>query len=130
MADMADGFRNAAKAVGSAVNAMTNSHVCTQCGYIGRPTTQSSFSGCFFLVLLLFFIVPGILYAVYTMTHTKTVCPRCKAQNSMIPNDTPKAMEMRRVPSEAEQIGNFCPHCGKPVGTSSFCPSCGGKLSG
>ena len=43
-----------------------------------------------FCVLLLFFIIPAIIYAVWRQTKTEMVCRVCGATN-LVPSDSPAA---------------------------------------
>jgi len=40
-------------------------HLCKNCGNQVRPSVTSKVNGCFFIVLLFFFVIPGILYLVW-----------------------------------------------------------------
>jgi hypothetical protein len=63
-------------------------YVCTQCGYVGRPTRVTKGSIAIELVLWLFLIIPGLVYSIWRLTSRFDACPACK-QPTMIPTDTP-----------------------------------------
>ncbi len=84
--------------------------ICRNCGYYGRPSKTSSFIGelfvwGIFIFLAIFFFwtifVPIICISIcmtYTLYRffagTKTVCPSCKAINTMISADSPVGKEL------------------------------------
>ena len=68
---------------------------CPHCGTIGTPSLRRKGSGAMQIVLLLFFVVPGILYWMWRQTARPEVCPTCR-QPGLIPADSPRAVEMRR----------------------------------
>ena len=68
-------------------------HICTKCGYQGRPVTKTKGSLFLELILWLMFLLPGVLYSIWRLTTRAKVCPKCKTPN-MIPFDTPKGWEM------------------------------------
>lgn len=67
--------------------------VCTSCGYHGVADWQSRGSVWLGLVLLLFYVIPGVLYFWWRSTTTRPVCPAC-GQATVIPDDTPIARRM------------------------------------
>ena len=125
---------DAGRAVGrmareSAAAAARPTHVCTHCGYVGKPHVESKINGCFAVALLLCFIIPGILYIIWASGGVK-VCPKCRTRNSMIPIDSPQARALavhatappvrqeRPCPFCAETIleeARVCKHCGRDV---------------
>jgi hypothetical protein len=65
-------------------------HVCTQCGYVGKPSMEASTNGCFAIVLLLCFVIPAILYIIFA-ARSRPICPKCRKVQLTIPLDTPQA---------------------------------------
>src|SRR4051812_13272076 len=59
-------------------------YICRNCGNAVSPIEASKLNGCFLIVLLLCFLVPGILYLVWAGTQTVRTCPRCNAQNNFV----------------------------------------------
>ena len=55
---------------------MTQQVVCTTCGYQGPKPTYGCLRVGLVIVLALFFILPGILYALYAESQVKN-CPNC-----------------------------------------------------
>lgn len=51
--------------------------VCKHCGHHGPARKHTKGSSLITLVLLLFLIVPGIIYALWRMTSKELVCRRC-----------------------------------------------------
>lgn len=83
---------------------------CTACGSVASPVIRQEGSGAITVLLLLFFIVPGIIYAIWRGSTRRTVCPRC-GNASMIPLDSPLA---QRRPHTC-QGERFCSICGVPM---------------
>lgn len=84
--------------------------ICRNCGYYGKAKKTSSFIGelavwILFIVLAVFFIwtiiisvicvlVP-VFYTLYRFfAGTKTVCPSCKAQGTMVSIDSPVGKDL------------------------------------
>ena len=110
-------------------------HLCRQCGNKVRPTATSKLNGCFFLVLLFIFIIPGLLYLVWAATQRLLICPICKAQNSVIPLESPEAQRFLAstpMPNKnaAPRVERACPWCAEPILiTAKFCKHCQREVS-
>lgn len=63
---------------------------CTQCGYVGEGRSMGCMQMFILVFLLLFGILPGILYALYADAYNKR-CPNCD-NKSLIPANSPRAM--------------------------------------
>jgi hypothetical protein len=63
---------------------------CTACGTTDLPIFRCKGSGLITFLLLLFFLLPGILYAMWRSTTRHAVCPRC-GSSAVIPLDSPRA---------------------------------------
>ncbi len=107
-------------------------HLCKNCGNKVRPRVTSKLNGCFFIVLLCFFIVPGLLYLVWAGTQRVYSCPKCKAQNTMVPLSAPEAQrllaEREAEPSKggAARAERPCPWCAEPILIAArVCKHCG-----
>ncbi len=107
-------------------------HLCRNCGNKVRPRVTSKLNGCFFIVLLCFFIVPGLLYLVWAGTQRVYSCPKCKAQNTMVPLSAPEAQrllaEREAEPSKggAARAERPCPSCAEPILIAAkVCKHCG-----
>jgi len=72
---------------------MAEPMLCTQCGTIRSPKRVTPGSGWITFVLLLFFIVPGLIYWIWRHTSTYSVCAQCGSKN-VIPPRTPLAQDM------------------------------------
>jgi hypothetical protein len=69
-------------------------YLCISCGYVGPRKEVSSFNGGIFFVLLLFLIIPAIIYALWAnQKGEKSVCPLCGGDN-IIPSDSPFAQKI------------------------------------
>jgi hypothetical protein len=68
---------------------------CPACGAVGLARLERKGSGFMNLALLLFFIIPGILYWVWRQTNRAEVCVNC-SQRGLIPANSPRAMELRK----------------------------------
>lgn len=94
-----------------------------------KPDVSSKVNGCFFLVLLCFFIIPGILYLVWAGTQTELTCPRCKAKDQAIPLDSPEARkrldEDRSATAPSVRDECPCPWCAEPIlRAAKICKHC------
>lgn len=99
-------------------------HVCTTCGYRGAPVRVVPGSTALGCVLLLFFLIPGLIYAVWQQTAVYQGCPKCKGR-AMIPIDTPQAQQFL-APVRDERP---CPACAEPILASARkCKHCGTEL--
>lgn len=66
--------------------------VCTACGYRGTPRRYGCMQVGILLFLMIFGILPGILYALYMDAYMKR-CPNCD-QKTLIPADSPRAQQL------------------------------------
>lgn len=74
----------------------THHQLCTNCGFVGVPTRivpGSNVTGCLLLVL---FVIPGLIYAVWQHMKAGMGCPNCKTVGTMIPATSPRAQEIMR----------------------------------
>lgn len=64
---------------------------CQSCGHVGRPFIESAGNAGVAMLLLLFFIVPGLIYlAWWSSKNPRDLCWRCRAP--VIPLDSPVAI--------------------------------------
>ncbi len=68
--------------------------LCTNCGYLGRATRIVPGSNVLGIFLLFFFILPGLIYAVWQQINSGQGCPVCKHTDSIIPESSPRAKQM------------------------------------
>lgn len=104
-------------------------HLCRSCGNRVKPLVASKLNGCFFVVLLCFFIVPGLLYLVWALTQHVVKCPSCGAVNSVIPLNSPeaaRALSVRDTPKlTTSRKEKACPWCAEPILVEAkFCKHC------
>lgn len=69
--------------------------VCRHCGNFGFPEIQVPGSALTTFLLLLFFALPGIFYALLREMGTKRVCPIC-LNEGMVPQDSPRGQLLQR----------------------------------
>lgn len=70
---------------------MAKKQYCPHCGTIGKGTVRGSLA--ITLVLLFFFIVPGIIYELWRESGGRKKCKSCGVFG-LIPIDSPKAQEL------------------------------------
>ena len=102
-------------------------HLCKNCGNEVRPRVTSKLNGCFFIVLLFFFVIPGILYLVWAGTQRVYTCPKCNAQNTLVPLTSPEGRKSRSVglPASTRQERE-CPWCAETIlAAAKVCKHCG-----
>lgn len=75
--------------------------ICTLCGYAGEMNKKARGNGLVEFILWCFFLIPGIVYSIWSRGGAKkNVCPKCGSEN-MIPIDTPMGQKLM-----AEQQNN------------------------
>jgi CDP-diglyceride synthetase len=80
-------------------------YFCKNCGNNVRPRVSSKINWWFFFVLLCLGVLPGMLYLVWAGTQLVSSCPKCKAQDTIVP---------------------LCPWCGEPILVAAkVCEHCG-----
>lgn len=85
--------REAGELATSFAAAVSGPFLCTNCGYTGpsvRVVPGSNAVGCLLLIL---FVIPGLIYAVWQQTQSGPGCPSCK-QRTLIPIGSPQAQEI------------------------------------
>ena len=63
---------------------MSANLICSQCGTVGKPKVKNKGSIAVLLLLLLFFIVPGLIYLLWMASSRVNVCRKCKAHTEEI----------------------------------------------
>ena len=81
---------------------MAKKMYCTSCGSTVKKKVRNRGSGIMLLFLLLCFIVPGIFYFLWMMTGYVDICRECKSENSLIPENSPQALMLKR---QLQQLG-------------------------
>jgi hypothetical protein len=72
---------------------MSSLVLCTHCGATTVPRRVTPGPGWITLVLLIFFVVPGVIYWLWRHTSTYEVCAQC-GNRSLIPPTAPVAQTM------------------------------------
>ena len=73
---------------------MAKELVCTLCGYAGEAKQKARGNGLVEFILWWFFIVPGLIYSIWSRGGSKkSVCPKC-GSDKMIPQDTPLGQKL------------------------------------
>lgn len=67
--------------------------VCTQCGFVGKPSQKAKGNGLIEIILWLAFLVPGIIYSIWRRSSPPKVCTQCKS-TAVIPVDSPRAKKI------------------------------------
>jgi hypothetical protein len=67
---------------------------CPNCGQPGKPRRIVPGSVLITLLLLMFWLVPGLIYMIWRHKAAYLVCPSCRARN-MVPLDSPNAVQGR-----------------------------------
>ena len=67
--------------------------LCTQCGAVTSPKRVTPGSTWVTLILLLFFIIPGIIYMHWRHTSIYAACRKCGSKN-LVPLNSPFGREM------------------------------------
>lgn len=134
--DAGVGMVEAGRAVGAglqniAAEASRPTHICSQCGFAGKPKMESQQNGCIVLILLCFFVIPGIIYIIAT-SKARPVCPKCGGKNTMIPLDTPQAQVLihrvnaAALPTQPRRRERPCPFYAEPIlAEARVCKHCG-----
>lgn len=107
-------------------------HLCRACGNTVFPERSTKVNGCFFVLLLCFFIVPGILYLVWADGQPVSTCPRCQTKDNMIPLASPEAQRFLAAEHAPPGHGQppreerACPWCAEPILVAAkVCKHCG-----
>lgn len=79
---------HAAPAVGSRVELPGNVAVCTTCAAIGQVRVGRRVNRWIFVLLLLCYVVPGVIYYLWCKQEARPVCGAC-GSNSLVPAETP-----------------------------------------
>ena len=101
-------------------------YTCTSCGSTTfRP--KSSFNIWIFLFSAIFFLVPAIIYLMFTAKRDR--CPKC-SQKTLIPRLSPTALKMNPPLASADHSETRdCPFCAEPVKAKAvLCKHCGKDL--
>jgi predicted RNA-binding Zn-ribbon protein involved in translation (DUF1610 family) len=69
-------------------------HICENCGANIKPRKKHKGSVLVFLVLCLFLIVPGLIYAAWALSSGYLVCPQCGSKE-IIPLNTPRGKKLK-----------------------------------
>jgi ribosomal protein S27AE len=66
---------------------------CTRCGSIAAPEYYRSGSVLITLVLLAIGILPGLIYYLWTRSHSHWGCGQC-GSDELVPSDSPQAKQL------------------------------------
>lgn len=72
---------------------MQPNYVCTTCGHHGPAEIHTPGNSAITLVLLLFFLLPGIIYIIWRHTSAKPACSACGSL-AVIPPSSPIARQL------------------------------------
>jgi len=62
--------------------------ICLQCGEINRPSPEERGNIYLAIFLWICFIVPGLLYSLWSFFNKKYVCPACRSER-LVPPGSP-----------------------------------------
>jgi hypothetical protein len=68
--------------------------LCTNCGYTGLPKRLIPGSNVIGCALLMLFVLPGLIYAVWQQTQAGMGCPQCNRREFIIPYNSERAQEI------------------------------------
>lgn len=69
--------------------------ICPSCGAFGYPKIIVPGSTIIALLLIFFFIVPAVFYALLRRIGTRRECPLC-GNEGMVPADSPKGLQLQK----------------------------------
>lgn len=102
--------------------------LCTACGRSSEPEHKLKGHVAITILLLCFYIVPGIIYMVWRRSGIKDNCPICKSEN-IIPVSSPEAWRIQ-AQRELEDSQVKCPHCAELIlPDAKKCKHCGSMLA-
>jgi|SRR5580704_12186044 hypothetical protein len=64
---------------------VAESMICTQCGTVASPKRFVPGSIIITLILLLFYVIPGLIYEIWRRSSTYDVCQKCGSRNLVPP---------------------------------------------
>jgi hypothetical protein len=67
---------------------MSESYVCTVCGFVGPAKTITPGSFLIELVAWIVFLIPGVIYSLWRISARKRVCSGCGSQG-IVPATSP-----------------------------------------
>jgi hypothetical protein len=105
-------------------------HVCRNCGSRVQPIEGTRLNSCFLIALLMCFLIPGILYWIWAGTQYVQICPKCSAQNTLVPSDSPEgqrlAPDQQSSSTPDGRLERPCPWCAEPIlPAAKVCKHCG-----
>ena len=74
---------------------MSQSGICSNCGYVGQAKKITKGSILIEIVLWLCFLIPGLIYSIWRLTSKHLACPKCGAQN-LVPLDSPRGKKLQQ----------------------------------
>ncbi len=98
--------------------------ICRNCGHVGEPERSNRGHVLITIVLLCFFVIPGIIYAIWRRSDPHMRCERCGSIDT-VPQDSPYAAQLLsdRVTADTHVR---CPDCKELVRHDAIrCKHCG-----
>ncbi len=101
--------------------------ICRNCGRVSEPERILKGHVLITLILLCFYIIPGIIYMIWRRTGLKDACAICKS-NNVVPENSPEGRRLS-VDSIDEDTHVKCPDCRELVlKDARKCKHCGTAL--
>lgn len=96
---------------------------CRNCGSTVVPISRNNVNGCFLVVLLFCFIVPGILYWVWSATQKTLECPSCGSKDNFVPAYSPEGIRIAenadrptsQSTTQEDRDERACPWCAERI---------------
>lgn len=102
--------------------------ICRNCGRVTEPERPLRGSTWITLILLCFYVIPGIIYMIWRRTGVQDTCAICKSTN-VTPENSPEGRRMV-ADKEAEEVHTKCPECRELVlRDARKCKHCGSALT-
>lgn len=80
--------------------------VCRDCGFVGKLSKTASGNILIEIILWCCFIIPGLIYTIWSSTSRRYRCPSCSGR-TLIPTDSPVG---KKLLSNSNQSSTFSEH--------------------
>jgi DNA-directed RNA polymerase subunit RPC12/RpoP len=102
--------------------------LCKSCGRISEPEHKLKGHVAITIILLLFWIIPGLIYMIWRRTGIKDTCSVC-GSNNIIPTGSPEAIKIIEQREQEDSLVK-CPQCRELILPDAIkCKHCGSLLT-